>query len=174
MSSILSRRSSTATIFGEHGIMHGSYTVMIWWLYKPIRAQELHYPVIQFLITIIIIVIIFWWLLRLLLLKAKKASVLHLRHFEFYIKATFDPLLRKFWATCGSKIWSFIFFLSLRAGGTSKYCNLIGSESGRFFTILPANPGGMVGSFNHNFVCCLWMSKTGGFWPFFLKNLRYY
>ena len=29
-------------------------------------------------------------------IKAKKASVLHLLHFDFYIKATFDPLLRKF------------------------------------------------------------------------------
>ena len=36
----------------------------------------------------------------------------------------------------------------------------IDSESGRFFTILSANPGGIVGSFIHKFVCCLWMSKT--------------
>ena len=55
------------------------------------------------------------------------------------------------------------FFLSLRAGGILQTCNLIGSESGRFFTILPANPGGIVGSFIHKFVCRLWMSKTGDF-----------
>ena len=46
---------------------------------------------------------------------------------------------------------------------SSKSCNLIGSEGGQFFTILPANPGGIVGSFIHKFVCCLWMSKTGDF-----------
>ena len=46
---------------------------------------------------------------------------------------------------------------------SSKSCNLMGSESGRFFTVLPANPGGMVGSFIHKFVCCLRMSKTGDF-----------
>ena len=34
------------TIFGEHG--SGSYTRTV----KPIRALELHYPMIQFLITI--------------------------------------------------------------------------------------------------------------------------
>ena len=32
---------------------------------------------------------------------------------------------------------------------SSKSCNLIGSESRQFFTILPANPGGIVGSFIH-------------------------
>ena len=30
--------------------------------------------------------------------------------------------------------------------------NLIGFENGRYFTILPANPGGIVGSFIHKFV----------------------
>ena len=39
----------------------------------------------------------------------------------------------------------------------------IDSESERFFTILSANPGGIVGSFIHKFVCCLWMSKTCDF-----------
>ena len=34
------------TILREHGIMHGSYTMMA----KPIRALELHYPMIQILI----------------------------------------------------------------------------------------------------------------------------
>ena len=33
-----------------------------------------------------------------------------------------------------------------------KSCNLIGSESGRYFTILPANPGGIVGTRIHKFV----------------------
>ena len=40
----------TVTIFGEHGI-NGSYTVMA----KTIRALELHYTMIQFLIIIIIL-----------------------------------------------------------------------------------------------------------------------
>ena len=35
---------------------------------------------------------------------------------------------------------------------SSKSCNLIGSESGRYFTILPANPGGIVGTCIHKFV----------------------
>ena len=37
-------QTRTITIFGEHG--NGSYTMMA----KPIRALELHYPMIQFLI----------------------------------------------------------------------------------------------------------------------------
>ena len=36
------------TVFGEHG-HNGSYTIMA----KPIRALELHYPMIQFLIILI-------------------------------------------------------------------------------------------------------------------------
>ena len=48
---------------------------------------------------------------------------------------------------------------------------LIGSEGEQFFTILPANPGGIVGSFIHKFVCCLWMSKTGDFLTIFLLKL---
>ena len=56
-----------------------------------------------------------------------------------------------------------LFFLILQAMESSKFCNLIRSESGQFFMILPANLGGIVGSFIHKFVCCLWMSKTGGF-----------
>ena len=39
-------QTRTVTILGEHGIMHGSYTMMA----KPIRALELHYPMIQVLI----------------------------------------------------------------------------------------------------------------------------
>ena len=46
-----------------------------------------------------------------------------------------------------------------------KYRHLLFSKlaSGRFFTILPVNPGVIVGCFIHKFVCCLWMSKTGDF-----------
>ena len=40
-------QTRTITIFGEHG--NGSYTMMA----KPIRALELHYPMIQFLIIIV-------------------------------------------------------------------------------------------------------------------------
>ena len=43
-------QARTVILFGEHGIMHGSYTMMA----KPIRALGLHYPMIQFLIIIII------------------------------------------------------------------------------------------------------------------------
>ena len=43
-------QTRTVTIFGEHGI-YGSYTMMA----KPIliRALEMHFPMIQFLIRII-------------------------------------------------------------------------------------------------------------------------
>ena len=49
------------------------------------------------------------------------------------------------------------FFKACELAESSKYCNLIGSESGRYFTILPANPGRIVGSFIHKtslFVVC--------------------
>ena len=36
-------------------------------------------------------------------------------------------------------------------------------REGSIFTILPANPGGIVGRFTHMFVFCLWMSKTSDF-----------
>ena len=42
-------QSRTVTIFGEHGI-NGPYTMMA----KPIRALEMHCPMIQFLIRRII------------------------------------------------------------------------------------------------------------------------
>ena len=46
---------------------------------------------------------------------------------------------------------NFYFFQSLQLGAeSSKSCNLIGSESRRYFTILLANPGGIVGIFIHN------------------------
>ena len=65
----------------------------------------------------------------------------------------------------------FIFFLACERAESSKSCNLIGSESGRFFTILPANPGGVVGSFIHKFVCCLWKNKNRHFETIFLLKL---
>ena len=65
----------------------------------------------------------------------------------------------------------FIFFQVWERAESSKSCNLIGSESGRYFTIFPAYPGGIVGSFIHKFVCCLWMSKTVIFKLFFLLKL---
>ena len=36
-------------------------------------------------------------------------------------------------------------------------------RAGGYFTILPANQGAIVGSFIHEFVCCLWMSKNRHF-----------
>ena len=48
---------------------------------------------------------------------------------------------------------------------------LICSESGWYFTILPPNPGGIVGSFIHKFVCCLCMSKNRHFQTIFLLKL---
>ena len=65
----------------------------------------------------------------------------------------------------------FIFFQACERAESSKSCNLIGSESGRYFTILPANPGGIVGSFIHKFVCCLCMSKNRHFQTIFLLKL---
>ena len=38
---------------------------------------------------------------------------------------------------------------------SSKSCNLIGSKSGRYIMTFSANPGGIIGSFIHKFVCCL-------------------
>ena len=52
------------------------------------------------------------------------------------------------------QITNTIFFQTCERAESSKSSNLIGSESGRYFTILPANPGGIVGSFIHKFVCC--------------------
>ena len=47
-----------------------------------------------------------------------------------------------------------IFFQAWERAEFSKSCNLIGSKSGRYFTILPTNLGGIVGSFIHKFVSC--------------------
>ena len=49
--------------------------------------------------------------------------------------------------------YTFIFFQACEWAESSKSCNLVGSECGRYFTILPANPGGIVGSFIDKFVC---------------------
>ena len=57
----------------------------------------------------------------------------------------------------------FIFFQTCEPAESSKSWNVIGSESERNFTILPADPGGIVSSFIHKFVCCLWMSKNRQF-----------
>ena len=65
----------------------------------------------------------------------------------------------------------FIFFKACELAESSKSRKLISSESGRYFTILPANPGGIVGSFIHKFVCCLWMSKNRHFQTIFLLKL---
>ena len=46
------------------------------------------------------------------------------------------------------------FFQACERAEFSKSCNLIGSESGRFFTILPANPGGIIGSLSYKFCLC--------------------
>ena len=66
------------------------------------------------------------------------------------------------------------FFQACERAESSKSCNLIGSESGRYFTILPANPGGIVGSFIHKFVwhhSQVWMSKNRHFQTIFLLKL---
>ena len=64
-----------------------------------------------------------------------------------------------------------IFFQACERAESSKSCNLIGSESGQYFTILPANPGGIVGSFIHKFVGYLWTSKNRHFQTIFLLKL---
>ena len=55
----------------------------------------------------------------------------------------------------------FIFFQAWERAESSKSCNLIGSESGRYFTIFPAYPGGIVGSFIQSlFVVCEWVKLS--------------
>ena len=46
-----------------------------------------------------------------------------------------------------------------------------GGGGGGNFTILPANPGAIAGSFIHEFLCCLWMSKNRQFQTIFLLKL---
>ena len=64
----------------------------------------------------------------------------------------------------------FIFFQAWKQAESSKSGNLISYESGRYFTILPANPRGNVGSFIHKFVCFFWMNKKRHFETIFLKT----
>ena len=66
---------------------------------------------------------------------------------------------------------TFIFFQACERAESSKSCNLIRSESGWYFTILPTNPGGIIDCFIHKFVCCLWMSKNHPFQTIFLLKL---
>ena len=70
-------------------------------------------------------------------------------------------------------VWyRFLLFLqACKRAESSKSCNLIGSGGGRYFTILPANPSGIVGRFIHKFVCCLRMSKNRHFETIFLLKL---
>ena len=66
---------------------------------------------------------------------------------------------------------TFIFFQACEQAESSKSCNLIHSESGWYFTILPTNPGEIIGCFIHKFVCSLWMSKNHPFQTIFLLKL---
>ena len=77
-----------------------------------------------------------------------------------YTQKLVSPLMNLEALYCGGGISIFIFSKACKWAESSKSCDLIGSESGRYFTILPANPGGIVGSFIHKFICCLWMSKN--------------
>ena len=111
-------------------------------------------------IIIIIIIIIYTFLsLRLVSLVFK--------HVRFCVD---EMCLRRINMSL-KEIYIFIFFQACERAESSNSCNVIGSESGRFFTILPANPGGIVGSFIHKFVCCLWMSKNRHFQTIFLSKL---
>ena len=65
----------------------------------------------------------------------------------------------------------FFFFQACERAESSKSCYLIGPEGRRYFTILPANPGGIVGSFIQKLLCCLWMSKNRHFQTIFLLKL---
>ena len=58
---------------------------------------------------------------------------------------------------------TFIFFQACERAESSKSCNLIRSESGWYFTILPTNPGGIIDCFIHKFVCCLWNEQKPSF-----------
>ena len=65
----------------------------------------------------------------------------------------------------------FFFFQACERAESSKSCYLIGPEGRRYFTILPANPGGIAGSFIQKLLCCLWMSKNRHFQTIFLLKL---
>ena len=72
---------------------------------------------------------------------------------------------------CRNIIRFFFFFQACERAQSSKSCYLIGPEGRRYFTILPANPGGIVGSFIQKLLCCLWMSKNRHFQTIFLLKL---
>ena len=65
-------------------------------------------------------------------------------------------------------ILDYYFFRACERAESSKSCNLIGSKSGRYFTILPNNPGGIVGSFIQKFVVFVNEHK-----PSFLNHFSY-
>ena len=94
---------------------------------------------------------------RLVFLTGKKIK--NLKIFNFYRVRSIEILI--FLCVC----------FKLARAESSKYCNLIGSESGRYFTILLANPGGIVGSFIQKFVFCLSMSKNRHFQTISLLKL---
>ena len=80
-------------------------------------------------------------------------------HLSCKISVAFKIWDHCFITACSRFNTLFYFFLSFQVGRTSKSCNLIDFESGRFFTILPANLGRIVGSFIHKFVCCFEWAK---------------
>ena len=61
--------------------------------------------------------------------------------------------------TAEIEITKLIFFEASERAESSRSINMIGSESGRYFTILPANPGGIVDSFIHTEVCSLFVNE---------------
>ena len=64
----------------------------------------------------------------------------------------------------------YLFFSKLASGRNPPNRTIwLVPRAGSFLRLLPANPGGIVGSFIHKFVCCLWMSKTVIFNHFFFK-----
>ena len=80
--------------------------------------------------------------------KWLQADKIIVNHMNLLVQFKFRNIAR----TINNDIY---FFLVSEQAEFSKSCNLIGSESGRFFTFLPAEPGGIAGSFIHKFVCCL-------------------
>ena len=57
-------------------------------------------------------------------------------------------------------LYIFIFFSKLSNGqNPTKSCNLVGSESGRYFTIVPANPAGRNRWQLHSQVCLLFVKE---------------
>ena len=63
------------------------------------------------------------------------------------------------------------FLLSLREGEILQILQSDWFRERFFFSISPANPGWIVSSFIHKFVCCLWLSKNRDFETIFLLKL---